>query len=87
MSLPDVMERLCAWLISFGCQFTGPDLVKVELSGLPVSLVWDEDRGELSLVSIDKASPLVIRSSSKLEHVCLCLALAQAASITRGEAQ
>ena len=73
-ALRKALER---WVVAYKAKCSYPPTVEVE--GLELVFGWDEDAGALTLFDVfEGRERVVIRTRSRLEHVCLCLALAQA---------
>ena len=83
-----VFERLRSWLVCFTLQLTDEG-IEAMIGGLALVIVFDEESGALYLLDmLDPGKPrVVIRSESRLEFVCCCLAVAQAkcASVKTGQ--
>jgi len=79
----DALERLIAWLVDFVVVMPKDGYPwPFQIEGLDLVLRWDDSRAELAVVDLSgEREPVVIRTRAKLDHVCLCFAMAQARSI------
>ena len=76
MKMKEVIEALRRWVVAYKVKTCPPG---VEVEGLELVFGWDDESGALTLFDVfEGRERVVIRTRSRLEHVCLCLALAQA---------
>lgn len=76
MKMKEVLEALRRWMVAYRVKTSPPG---VEVEGLELVFGWDDDFGALTLFDLfEGRERVVIRTESRLEHVCLCLYIAQA---------